>query len=180
MNTSSSKKVIASVVGVLAILVIVFLALKTDRTAEPAASDETNASASSTTPVLTPVTVPASSTPVLSSTSVFAYSVTTPKSSYGQNEQIPMTISVLNLTNEEKTMDFKNGCMADYSIADFDMLAHITCSSGPQSFTIAPHAVKQVYVTHYPSVYVIPAGTYELKGSIVGYGGMSVPITITK
>ncbi len=109
-----------------------------------------------------------------------AYSVTIATSTYGQNQIIPITITVLNLTNASTTLSFKNGCMGNYDIGGFDMLAHTSCLPAPASIVVAPHNIRQVQVVHYPSVFKLPPGNYTLTAYIVGYGGQSVPITITQ
>lgn len=109
-----------------------------------------------------------------------AFSVTIATSTYRQDQVIPIIVSVLNLTDASTTLSFKNGCAGDYSIGSFDMLAHTTCLASSTSFIVAPHGIRQVGLAHYPSVYKIPAGKYTLHASIVGYGGNSVPITITQ
>jgi|GEM_PF-4319027 hypothetical protein len=126
-------------------------------------------------------TTATSSVPEASITqATLAYSVYLATTTYSQNQQIPIIISVLNLTDKPQTLSFQNGCQGDYTIGDFDMLKHTTCLPAPSSFIVPPHEIKQVKVVHYPTVYKIPVGKYTLRASIVGYGGMSTQVTITQ
>ena len=119
-------------------------------------------------------TAPATMTP-----QTFAFAVYLASSTYRTTDVIHMTVAVLNLTDKAQTLTFKDGCQGDYTIGSFDMIQHTTCQPGPTYFTVDPHSVKSVPLAHYPSIYMIPPGTYSLKGTIIGYGSMTAPITIT-
>ena len=109
-----------------------------------------------------------------------AYSVYVATSTFGQNQIIHITVSVLNLTDASTTLSFKDGCAGDYTIGSFDMIKHTTCLSSPSSIIVPPHGIRQIGLVHYPTVYQIPVGNYTLHAFFVGYGGNSVPITITQ
>lgn len=109
-----------------------------------------------------------------------AYSVFIATSTYRKDEVIPIIVSVLNLTGASTTLSFKNGCQVDYTIGNFDLLSRMRCRPDPTSFVVPPREIRQVKVAHYPSVYKLEPGSYVLRAAFIGYGGMSVPITITK
>lgn len=108
------------------------------------------------------------------------YSVRTAKKSYSQNEQFDIYVTVMNNTGEPQNFNFPNGCQGDFTIGDFDMVAHTRCLPDPTMFTVAPHDQASVKLTYYPSIYKIAPGNYTLQAEIIGYGGSSVPLTITK
>ena len=110
---------------------------------------------------------------------IFSYYLNIATTTFSQNDVIPMTLFVYNLKDVPETMNFSNGCAATYRIADFDMMKHIVCQPDPTSITIAPHDIRQITLSHYPSVYQIPVGTYDLYTGAVGYGGIFTKITIT-
>lgn len=121
-----------------------------------------------------------SSTTSLASVDPITYSLITSKSSYGQNEKIGMIISIGNNTDQPKTFSFKDGCQASYKIGDFDISKHIRCLPEPSSFTVEPHKTVQIGAVHYPSVYLLPVGQFDLVAEVIGYGKVNSTITITK
>jgi hypothetical protein len=142
-------------------------------------------------PTITPITsstFPSSFTPSNSSMSTttvgmedpLVYAVTTDEPSYSQNEPITIYLSVANTTKQPKTFNFTDGCQGTYTIAGFDMMKHIRCLPNATMFTIPGGELRQIKFTHYPSVAVLPVGTYTLRSHYVGYGGSSVQVTITK
>lgn len=202
-NNNNNKRFTWSLVGAIVVVVIIILAVKFGGSSSSSSdtdmgyATDTDATSTVTGPVMnpsdtgTPATTstptPAGDTTTGPSVSVgspsaltFAYSVTVASSTYHQNEQIAMTVSVLNLSKTTQTLSFKNGCIGTYSIGDFNLSDHVTCLATPTSFTVDPGEVKQITLIHYPSVYMIPVGSYTLHASFAGYGGNSVPVTIVQ
>ena len=180
MQNSAQKNYLIAVIAIIVVVLIAMAVIHPFGSNKPA--DSTDLSATSTGASVISVSTGNSSSFAPTATisaPTMAFSVTIATSTYKQDEQIPITVSVLNLTGASTTLSFKNGCIGDYQIGDFDMLAHTTCLTAPASFVVPPHEVKQVKLVHYPSVYKLPTGKYTLRASIIGYGGMSVPITIT-
>ncbi len=157
MQNSSKKPLIVAVVVVIVIVLVAVLG---------GGRSSTTSSLSSTTSLTTadPVT----------------YSLITSKSSYGQNEKIGMVISISNNTDQPKTFSFKDGCQASYKIGDFDISKHIRCLPEPSSFTVEPHKTFQIGAVHYPSVYLLPVGQFDLVAEVIGYSKINSTITITK
>ncbi len=111
---------------------------------------------------------------------IFSYYLNIATTTFSQNKNIDMTLFIYNLSSTTQTLNFKNGCQASYVIGDFDMLKHIVCRPDPTSFSIEPHGIQRINLTHYPSVYTLSPGKYSLITSVVGYGGITTPITITQ
>ena len=171
-NTSTIKLIGALIVIVAIVWAIVYFShsgtnapVTSTATSTPAMATSTDATASST---------------VSAADISFIYKVTTAKTAYKQNEQFDIYVSVMNNTNENKNFNFANGCEGDYKIGSFDLKDHIRCTPDATFFTVPAHEEKVVKLVHYPTVYQIPPGKYTLTATIVGYGGSSVPITITK
>jgi hypothetical protein len=184
----SSKSVIATVAVIVIVLVIIAVFFGKGNpgatTGQTASSTMATSTTATTTPVISPVVSSASSTansgPSLSAPSLI-YSVYTDKKSYSQNDQIAMTISVLNNSAESKTFNFVNGCQGNYTIASFNLDQHIRCTPAPTSFVVPPHETESLKIVHYPSVYKLPIGTWPLSVEIIGYGGATIPaLTITQ
>ncbi|MDR3558549.1 MAG: hypothetical protein P4L61_03390 [Candidatus Pacebacteria bacterium] len=118
---------------------------------------------------------------IVSATQPFLlYSVTTDKKTYTQNEQIDITLSVLNNSDSVRTFDFVSGCQGTYSIDGFNMLDHMRCLPGPSSAVMPAHGGVTIPLVYYPAVSVLPVGTYPLYASLIGYGGATTTVTITK
>ncbi|HTK33280.1 MAG TPA: hypothetical protein VL335_01895 [Candidatus Paceibacterota bacterium] len=173
-NLSNNKIVLSIAVVVIIVVILVIYAF-----AHKATTEEMNADAVATT---TDSSL-ASSTPEISVSSrpgqLLAYYLNIATTTFSQSENIPMTLFVYNLTNAPQELKFKDGCQATYAIGTFDMIKHIDCLPGATSFTIEPHAVRQIGLTHYASVYKIPVGKHDLMTSLVGYGGITTSVTIT-
>lgn len=110
----------------------------------------------------------------------FIYVISTDKKVYTQKDQINMTISVVNNTSASSTFSFPSGCEGNYTVAGFDLSKHIVCTPGPASFTIAPHHEGDIPLAFYTSVATLPVGTWPLYASVIGYGGATTTVTITK
>ena len=112
--------------------------------------------------------------------SPWAYSASTAKKSYSQNEVIAVTIKIMNMTDATTSLNFENGCQLSYTIGDFDSSQHTVCIPGGSSIVLGPHAVGTGVVDHYPSVYKIPVGTTTMDVKVVGYTELDLPIVITQ
>ncbi|MDE2172939.1 MAG: hypothetical protein KGJ33_03280 [Patescibacteria group bacterium] len=189
MESNSSKTwyyAIGAVVVIILVLIIVSAMNNSggSNTTESTAtstdmSDLTGSTTSATSTGLTGSVASSTSTSSAASLGPLAFAVTTSSSTYSTNESFKINVTVFNLTDATTTLHFADGCVATYSIAGFDMLAHTTCLPNPVSFAVPPHDAKQATVVHYPSVFKIPPGKYYLTARIIGYGGATVPITIT-
>ena len=172
MNTSTStKKIIGAAVVLLAIIIAVIVVIAVNQgssspttvNVNPLTSTSTASTASSTAPAKDPLT----------------FMVITAKKSYSQNEKIAVVVEITNNTAATTTLSFKDGCQALYTIAGFDLGTHIRCLPEASTIVIGPHQTEQTGIVHYPSVYMIPVGSYTMAVRIVGYGQIDVPVTIT-
>jgi len=173
------------------IILIALFAIDKGRSAQPTASSGATATttatstdiiATSSSSAYIPPSISTGSTTITGSLASvpFIYVVSTDKSVYSQNEQIKITISVVNNTASPKMFSFTNGCQGDYSIAGFELGKHITCLQTLSSFVVDAHHEANVPLIHYPSVAKLSVGTWPLYASIVGYGGATTTVTITK
>lgn len=147
--------------------------MSTSTISAPSAPSSTSTIPSSISTGTTTVTVPLTQVP-------FIYVISTDKKTYSQNEQINMIIAVINNTSASSTFSFPTGCQGDYSVAGFDLAKHILCRPGASSFILAPHHEGDIPLAFYPSVATLPVGTWPLYASVIGYGGATTTITITK
>jgi len=195
MNTpSTNNKIIGAVVVVLAVIVWVALANRVPSTSVTAIGiDPFTASTSiplaiATSSDLSAVASPdasAAASPTFSAAapvmtrSPWSYSATAEKKSYGQDEQINVAMTITNMTDATTSLNFDNGCELSYTIGGFDFSKHAVCTPGQFSIVLAPHASRTGSITHYPSLYRIPVGSYTMSISVVGYSSVDLPITIT-
>ena len=196
-STHNSTKITISII-VVAIIVIGLIYFGRTAPSGSSISLETTASSTMATATSTPFVVSGSSTPALPSLSApqaspsaptaatsasispIAYSVITSTTTYSQNAIIPMFMVISNNGSATTTFDFSDGCQILYMIDGFNLSDHIVCRPGPTSFSLPPHSSVKGEVDHYPSVFKIPPGTYDMVVSLVGYDSVSVPITITQ
>jgi len=178
-NISNNKKIL-SVIGVLIAVAIIYGFAHRTASLEGGASVN-NSNISMATSSMTTSTSTDQSAPTFSvnPNQIFAYYLDIATTTFSQNDVIPMTLFAYNLSSIPQTMSFSNGCAGKYSIADFDMMKHITCVPGATSFVVDPHGVRKVFLEHYPSVYRIPVGRQSLYTGVVGYGGITTEVTIT-
>lgn len=108
------------------------------------------------------------------------YAVVTDKQSYKQDEPISIYLSIANVSKKAKEFSFKDGCMGSYTIAGFDSAAHTRCLPNATMFTLPPGELRQIKLVHYPSIEKLPVGTHTLRAYVIGYGGWSTDVTITK
>lgn len=166
---NSNKKSYMKILGVLIILAVILAAVSYF------SSDK-----KVTEPTITGGEVSYGTSPLSSLPKALLYSVKTDKQSYLQNEQVVITIMVLNNTSETKTFNFPNGCQGTYEVGDFNLLEHTDCLAQPSSFVVASQQAKEVKLVHYPTLYSLPLGKQTIKASIVGYGEATAQVTINK
>ena len=192
MNTNSKKVLIVIAIVIVALLLVWAVASRHGQVAIPeapvasstapvASSSMPSTAAASSAPKAAPVlhSVPAVSSVQSIPQNVIAYSVSTDKRSYAQDEQIHITLVVTNTTNQGVTFASPNGCESDYQIGTFDMIEHTRCTPGIAAITVPAHMQEKFEMTHYPTVYRIPVGTYQLTASVVGGGSAATEVTIT-
>ena len=121
----------------------------------------------------------ASTTSALDSNSL-TYGVLIATSTFKQSDIIPMTVVITNKVDTNTVFTFKNGCQASYVVGGFDYLEHTTCLPNPSTFTVASRGSVNLAITHNPSVFKLPVGTYTVKAEVIGYGDVSFPVTITQ
>ena len=107
------------------------------------------------------------------------------KKQYSQNESIHMTFTAYNSTNQQKVFNFNSGCQTTYRINNlngsnfFDASNNIACTQQATSVTIPANGTYSWSITHSPSTYKIPLGTYKILGWIIGQSYFeSEPINI--
>lgn len=173
MKNVSTPKLIGALIVIVAIAAAIVYFGRSHGSSAPAVSDTSSATTGTSTDA-------SSSVLPSSADNAVVYEVATAKKSYSQGEQFNILVTIINNTDAAKTFSFKNGCQGNYTIGGFDALAHTRCTPDATMFTVLPHDKATVNLTHYPSVYKIPVGSYTLHAEIIGYGGSNVPITITQ
>lgn len=186
------KKIIQIIVGII-VLVILIISIRHSRvsdsgsvaTTTPGTATSSQMQVSSTVsgaPTLTPIMPSQSattSTAEINLPKAIIYGVSMDKPSYKQDEQIRITLAIINNTDAAVNYSFANGCQGNYVIDSFDLSAHIRCTESPTAFRVLPHTTQNVKLVHYPSIYKIPVGTHKLTVNVVGYPGVSTSVTIT-
>jgi len=114
------------------------------------------------------------------------FAIRTDKSSYSANDPIVMTMVVYNQTGVAKVFTFQTTCQTSYRINNlngsnfFDSINNPSCPSTLTSVTVPAYGTYTWTVTHNPSTYRLPPGTYKIQGWIIGQARFdSAPITIT-
>lgn len=178
MNTSNQQKIYYILGAIIIILAIVWIVLASSHTNSTPTAPET-ATSTSTDMTTATSTVSTPDAPTLSMGPNIGYSLVVASSSYSQNDRIPMTLTVYNLSDTAQTFNFTDGCEATYTIAGWSQLPHVMCQPNPTMFTLSGHGVIQIPLMHYPLIYKIPVGTHTLTATLIGYGSASKTVTIT-
>lgn len=105
-------------------------------------------------------------------------SVSTNKYSYAQGEAITFYINARNNTAYEKILNFNSGCQTSYSIGPYNSANNQACTLALTSVRIPAYGTQTWTVTHYPSTYNLPSGTYTLTGRVIGYGEATATVTV--
>ena len=178
MNTSTQQKIYYSLGAIIIVLAIIWIVLASRKSTTPAAPE--TAMSTSTDMSMSTSTVSAPEAPTLTMGPNIGYSLVLASSTYSQNDRIPMTLTIYNLSDIPQNFSFKDGCEATYSIAGFNELPHILCKPNPTMFTLSGHGVVQIPLMHYPLIYKIPVGTHTITATLIGYGSASKTVTITQ
>lgn len=105
--------------------------------------------------------------------------VATDKQSYNEDETVSITISATNISNEAQTLGFSTGCQTSYAIGNvFNESSIAFCTLALTQVTLKPGETKTWNTVHDLFKYPILPGTYQLTGSVIGYGSASTTISI--
>ena len=114
------------------------------------------------------------------------FSIQTNKSTYSSDEPVIMTITAYNQTNTTKAFTFQTTCQTSYRINNlngsnfFDSMNNPSCPSTPTNVTVPAYGTYKWTVTHNPTTYKLPPGSYKIQGWIIGQARFdSNSITIT-
>src|SRR5690348_15098222 len=105
MNTSTQQKIYYSLGAIIIVLAIIWIVLASRKSTTPA-SDET-AMSTSTDMSMSTSTVSAPEAPTLTMGPNIGYSLVLASSTYSQNDRIPMTLTIYNLSDIPQNFSFK-------------------------------------------------------------------------
>jgi hypothetical protein len=102
------------------------------------------------------------------------FTLRTDKSRYYTNDPINMTVTAYNSTNQPKVFNFNSGCQTTYRINNtsgsnfFDSTTNLICSLQLTSVVVPAAGSYTWSITHNPSTYRLPVGTYKIFGAVIG------------
>jgi hypothetical protein len=106
--------------------------------------------------------------------------VTTPQSVYLFGETIPIEVTATNPSADTVTLNFPSTCQAEYIIGSYYSGNHHGCYQVLTQVTLPPNSSFTWNLQNTPSDTLLPVGTYNLVGEVIGVGfSDTIQITIS-
>lgn len=106
-------------------------------------------------------------------------SLKTNKDEYNTGDNIHMTLTLLNNSDQTKSLTFPNSCKVSYTIdGEYNSLAAMMCAMMVQTQTVLPHASVSWDLEHEWGSYELSKGQHTITASVAGYGSASKMIIV--
>lgn len=106
--------------------------------------------------------------------------VTTPQNNYLFGETIPIEVTAINPSTDTVTLNFPTSCQAEYILGSYYSGNHHGCYMVLTQVILPPNTSFTWAWQHAPSDTLLPVGTYNLVGEVLGVGfSDTIQITVS-